>query len=182
MNPPLPPSLREDAFSGNGKEIVYLPNGESQHNSTRFSFDEEFNSIVFVRFLRFHKLINWRAVYTRAICLPQFEWILIVRSGKSNEKRKRLRVHQNSSIPPLSFPYGGNYSIKKFHFSRARLSQEDGHLKYEIWKMVVFRRTSINEVQCAAAAASTICLATGWKRALDRDVTIVRHGNITIRV
>lgn len=48
--------------------------------------------------------------------------------------------------------------------------------------MVVFRRTSINEVQCAAAAASTICLATGWKRALDRDVTIVRHGNITIRV
>lgn len=101
--------------------------------------------------------------------------------GKSNEKRKRLRVHQNSSIPPLSFPYGGNYSIKKFHFSRARLSQEDGHLKYEIWKMVVFRRTSINEVQYAAAA-STICLATGWKRALDRDVTIVRHGNITIRV
>lgn len=47
--------------------------------------------------------------------------------------------------------------------------------------MVVFRRTSINEVQYAAAA-STICLATEWKRALDRDVTIVRHGNITIRV
>lgn len=180
MNPPLPPSLREDAFSGNGKEIVYLPNGESQHNSTRFSFDEEFNSIVFVRFSVF---INW-LIDARVCmgCLPQFEWILIVRSGKSNEKRKRLRVHQNSSIPPLSFPYGGNYSIKKFHFSRARLSQEDGHLKYEIWKMVVFRRTSINEVQCAAAAASTICLATGWKRALDRDVTIVRHGNITIRV
>lgn len=46
--------------------------------------------------------------------------------------------------------------------------------------MAVFRRTSINEVQCAAATASTICLATGWKRAL--DVTIVRHGGITIRV
>lgn len=71
-----------------------------------------------------------------------------------------------------------------FHARGYRASQEDEHLKYEIWKMVVFRRTSINEVQCAAAAAaaSTICLATGWKRALDRDVTIVRHGNITIRV
>lgn len=56
MNPPLPPSLREDAFSGNGKEIVYLPNGESQHNSTRFSFDEEFNSIV--HSFRFSVFIN----------------------------------------------------------------------------------------------------------------------------
>ena len=77
-------------------------------------------------------------------------------------------------------------SGKKFHFLHHRASQKDEHLKYEIWKMVVFRRTSINVVQCTGAAtataASTICLATGWKRALDRDVTIVRHGNITIRV
>lgn len=82
----------------------------------------------------------------------------------------------------------GNYSIKKIPFftQRYRASQKDEHLKYEIWKMVVFRRTSINEVQCAGAstatAASAICLTTGWKRALDRDVTIVRHGNIVIRV
>lgn len=103
---------------------------------------------------------------------------------ESNEKRKHLyRLIKISSISSLpSPPVVVIIRSKNFIFHARGYPQEDEHLKYEIWKMAVFRRTSINEVQCAAATASTICLATGWKRALDRDVTIVRYGGITIRV
>lgn len=59
MNPPLPPSLREDAFSGNGKEIVYLSNGRvtAQLDSILVRRRVQLDC-AFVSFLRFHKLIN----------------------------------------------------------------------------------------------------------------------------
>lgn len=55
MNPPLPPSGRTRFRETARKSYIYRT-GESQHNSTRFSFDEEFNSIV--HSFRFSVFIN----------------------------------------------------------------------------------------------------------------------------